>query len=408
MRKASPYIAIGTLLSVLIFASIGRSSPEQIVRYVNGTCSENGDGSSNDCAKGEGQPGAHSDACYCVEAERAIGVNLTSRDVNIKCSLTNGASPDSCSNFFGSLNLDTVREYPGGGGSNETFIKDSTHGITLEGDPLDPYQIDSDAVNLGDHASLQYVRVHSTDTGVVNVVSIDAGSFLEGVQIICDSTNAASYGLLVGNLQTDTAPFANNIISGCGNGVQLAGFGTNLFGGIAYTRWAFYNLTIEGAAGTGFRINQCYGSSSDCDPDNPAKSILFLGNLLIQGSGTADISWDSSCDSLAEACFISLGANATSDGSSPDGASYQNQTASFQGPGAPNYNYRLQAEDAVCLRRGIDLTENSFYSVTHDFEGQPRASSYSDCGGDGVPPTEIPTHRLNADFYSKTRLRPHP
>lgn len=378
------------LLALLLFPLQAYATPTEIVRYVDGNCAENGDGSASGCAKTGGGVGAHSNLCYAIEAERAIGVDLVSRDVNITVYLTPGPSPETCTNFSTALSNDQAAPYPGGG-SPDAFTKDSTHHFTFIADPEDRYALEySNTFGTGAFSVWKYINIETPAAPGIGLIA-SRGSTVDGSVIICtgvgDGGANATQGIQVAiSTGTPESRIANNIIIGCDYGIRVNNIGD---WGVDYDpRVGLYNNTVVDSPFYGIYVATCssipFPSCGYCSDTDTSKSALFLANNLIDGSGTADFGWGSSCNDMT-CCFYSLGANATSDGTSPDGSNFQSQTASFVSPGTPNYDYHLTSADEACYQRAVDLRANDFYAVTNDFEGQPRAAA-SSCGGDGGPP----------------------
>ena len=94
----------------------------------------------------------------------------------------------------------------------------------------------------------------------------------------------------------------------------------------------------------------------------------YIKNNILDGGSNVGYNWDLTTGPTA------TDANLTNDASSPDGASFQNKTATF----VSSTNWALDSSDTNALGQGVNLYSDSEYAVTTDILGttRPQGSNF--------------------------------
>ena len=150
----------------------------------------------------------------------------------------------------------------------------------------------------------------------------------------------------------------NNLIYGWGAGffIEYSNQTTNV---------ALYSNTVVGNDDSGIEL------------DGHAGGTYRLANNLVVGTTVDDYYLAAGVLPLTYSAT-----NVSADGSSPNGAAFQNQTVTFVG--APNYH--LGASDSAARDRGTPLQSDPVLAVLDDIDGQVRAAPW-DIGADDASGT---------------------
>lgn len=167
------------------------------------------------------------------------------------------------------------------------------------------------------------------------------------------TTSSANNGIFVDQATgTRKTYIVNNIIYGFTEG------GVNL-NNQANEELYLYNNTIYGCS-YGFNL-ACYGASD----------TVRVRNNILYNNAISDYYIEST------ATNYTTENNVTSDATSPDGASFQSQTVTFEDAGSEDF--RLASSDTGAIDRSSDLSGDGNFPFGYDCTGGARAGTW-DCG----------------------------
>lgn len=134
--------------------------------------------------------------------------------------------------------------------------------------------------------------------------------------------------------------------------------------GLTQNLYIYNNTTID-AIVNGFYYDRNQGGGA-----NP---LLYYKNNLHQNSGSADYNDNGGSDGT-----LVSATNITGDSTSPDGASYQSKSLTFENAGSDDY--RLSSSDTVAIDAGTDLSTLAAAQYPFSDDAQGRAITTFDIG----------------------------
>lgn len=342
------------LLAALFAASTAQA---QTVVHVNLSCANNGTGSSSTCAASGGAPGAMNDLESAVEGYSTKDlVTAAAGGLEFRCH-----NPSDDTEDMGSGQL-TTSGYTSNA-SNPLIIKSA--------DLTAPCKLTSSAAYA---AILRFQgAAHTKIDGLHLTLTAGGGNFVYGLRLnelpsspnleisnsvirYTGTTTGRCYGAwLHPNQSSSTVKFWNNTLEGWDNCTSSFRFGAQL----ACTSRSncsivFYNNTLDGN-GTGVELSRFDADSTS--------SIYFKNNLICNSAGS-----DYAFGGGSNTSFTSA-TNQTCDATSPDGASYQNVSATFTTTGLPDVT-------GDPLDAGTDLSADGQLSFSTDYVGTSRSGSW--------------------------------
>ena len=370
MRKA-------LFLAVLLFAQTAWAATA-VEKWVDTDCADNGDGTQGDCAKTPGAAGPYNSLTNALTGESAARPNLVSNDESLTIMLQ-GTAADTTAVYF----------------DPAFFTTDATHTVRLKGAETatgrhpgywstSHYRLSAAACSGGAVLLVNENNVLVDDFQIENTGTADAGCnngiglslsngaysnvYANGMFVRGNPAGApqvTSYGIYMTYLQgARTVYIANNITTGVSNAGLFIGCN-------ASDQITVYNNTSYGNA-YGIRI----WKGTMC---NLGGATIHAKNNLLQGNSSAD--WNIPSTGGGTPTY-DISSNVTSDATSPNGATFQNRTASFVNPAG--LDFHLQKNDTAALNACVSLAADATYAFVRDVEYTLRATKW-DCGADEQP-----------------------